>query len=43
MINKNSMASIGVLSNPDNKNIKLGNLFIGPREPGFAVKLEMGI
>ena len=24
MINKNSMASIGVLSNPDNKNIKLG-------------------
>ena len=26
MINKNSMATIGVLSNPDNKNIKLEKL-----------------
>jgi large subunit ribosomal protein L2 len=35
LINKNSLATIGVLSNPDNKNIKLGkagrNRFLGKR------------
>ena len=35
LINKNSLATIGVLSNPDNKNIKLGkagrNRYLGKR------------
>ena len=35
LINKNSMATVGVLSNPDNKNIKLGkagrNRYLGSR------------